>query len=584
TGNIRQFSLKGTASGSNIVARGNTVGSFTADYDWINALTPQSQVRVDAQARTVSAAGFNLDSVAAKLTYHKPNGTLQLVVSQDDQRTYAADAAFTLDKIRNELTLNNLKLQFDTSVWASTRAAALHWGQAGIDVQNLELRNGANGRIYVNGFVPKQGNANLDIALDNVNVEDVISLTQSGINARGLVSINIHATGTLENPQFKGVFGATDLVYNGTAVPEVHGDLDYANQTLSGRAEAMRPGGQPFLVAEGTVPINLALSGVTGSRFPDNRQIALNITADSLPLDMVPALDGYIANMRGKVTSSFKLAGTLNHPVLTGQFNIHQGQARVVLAGITLNGIEASIRMLGDTVVIDSIAASNRGRIILTGGIGLQSLTQPSFDLRLVTQNAELLHNEHGQMRVISNLTMIGPFKDPHIAGDVRLREGVIYIPPSENKNLIGSGDPALFNVLDTAVMADRELFPAQSPFLANLRMDVNLRVDRDVFVRSREANIEVYTEDPMELHVNRAKESLVIDGVLLTERGEYTFMTRRFNVKRGSATFVNTSEINPTLQAQAEYEVNQPNREQITIQVVVGGTLKSPNIPLTSD
>src|SRR6185436_2387694 len=303
--------------------------------------------------------------------------------------------------------------------------------------------------------------------------------------------------------------------------------------TLSGRAEAMRPGGQPFLVAEGTVPINLALSGVTGSRFPANRQIALNITADSLPLDMVPALDGYIANMRGKVTSSFKLAGTLNHPVLTGQFNIHQGQARVVLAGITLNGIEASIRMLGDTVVIDSIAASNRGRIILTGGIGLQSLTQPSFDLRLVTQNAELLHNEHGQMRVISNLTMIGPFKDPHIAGDVRLREGVIYIPPSENKNLIGSGDPALFNVLDTAVMADR-----------------------DVFVRSREATIEVYTEDPMELHVNRAKESLVIDGVLLTERGEYTFMTRRFNVKRGSATFVNTSEINPTLQAQAEYVV----------------------------
>ena len=179
---------------------------------------------------------------------------------------------------------------------------------------------------------------------------------------------------------------------------------------------------------------------------------------------------------------------------------------------------------------------------------------------------------------------MVGPFKDAHVTGDVRLRRGVVYIPQSENKNLVGSGDPALFNVIDTAVMADRELFPTQSPFLANLRMDVNLSVDRDVFVRNTEANIEVYTEEPMALHVNRAKESLVIDGVLLTERGEYAFMTRRFNVKRGSATFVNQSEINPTLQAQAEYEVNQPNREQITIQVVVGGTLKSPNISLTSD
>jgi hypothetical protein len=215
-----------------------------ADYDWINARTPQSQVRVDAQARSVSAAGFDLDSVGAKLTY--PSRTaLQLVVNQDNSRTYAADAAFTLDKIRNELKLNNLKLQFDTSVWASTRVAALHWGQAGVDVENLELRNGANGRIYVNGFVPKQGNANLDIAVDNLNVGDVIALTQSGINAKGLVSLNVHATGTLENPQFKGAFGATDLLYNGSAVPEVHGNVDYANQTLTGRAEAMRPGGSP---------------------------------------------------------------------------------------------------------------------------------------------------------------------------------------------------------------------------------------------------------------------------------------------------------------------------------------------------
>jgi hypothetical protein len=59
TGNIRNFSLQGTASGSNIVARGNTVGSFVADYDWINARTPQSQVRVNAKAIELNAAGFS---------------------------------------------------------------------------------------------------------------------------------------------------------------------------------------------------------------------------------------------------------------------------------------------------------------------------------------------------------------------------------------------------------------------------------------------------------------------------------------------------------------------------------------------
>ena len=114
--------------------------------------------------------------------------------------------------------------------------------------------------------------------------------------------------------------------------------------------------------------------------------------------------------------------------------------------------------------------------------------------------------------------------------------------------------------------------------------MDVNLRVDRDVFVRSREANIEVYSDGDLGVHVNRAKQTLVLDGVLLSERGEYTFMTRRFTIKRGSATFINSTELNPTLQATGEYLVRQPNREAINIQIVVGGTLRSPNISLTSD
>ncbi len=584
TGNIKNFSVKGTASGSNIVARGNTVASFTADYDWINARTPQSTVRVNAQARAVRAAGFDLDSVGAKLTYHKPNGTAEIVVNQDNSRTYSANAAFTLDRIRNELKLNNLRLQFDTSVWASTRVAALHWGQAGVDVDNLELHNGAKGRIYVNGLVPKQGSANLDIAVDNLNVGDVTALLQSDITARGLISLNVHATGTLDNPQFKGAFGATDLVYNGTAVPEVHGNVEYANQTLTGHAEAMREGKQPFLIAEGTVPINLAITGVTGSRFPSNRQVALNINADSLPLDLIPQFSSYVSNVRGRASGSFKVGGTLNKPRLTGRFALHDGQARVVPAGINLNQIEASIRMLGDSVVIDSVAANNKGRMILTGEIGLGSVTAPSFDLKLRTDNAQVLNNNRGELRVSANLAMVGPFKEAHVTGNVRIHEGVIYIPPPDNKNLVAAGDPALFSVLDTAVMADRELFPSQSPLFANLRMDVNLRVDRDVFVRSLEANVEVYSDGDLGVHVNRAKETLVLDGVLLSERGEYTFMTRRFTIKRGSATFINSTELNPTLQATGEYEVRQPNREAINILIVVGGTLRKPNISLTSD
>jgi hypothetical protein len=83
TGNIKNFGLKGTASGENIVARGSSAQKFVASYDWTNALTPQSRVDVDVSAKKLLASGFDLDSVHAKVNYKKPNGTAEVTVVQN---------------------------------------------------------------------------------------------------------------------------------------------------------------------------------------------------------------------------------------------------------------------------------------------------------------------------------------------------------------------------------------------------------------------------------------------------------------------------------------------------------------------
>ncbi|MEP6508272.1 MAG: hypothetical protein ABJC63_08595, partial [Gemmatimonadales bacterium] len=144
TGNIKNFGLRGTASGQNIVARGTVVGKFASQYDWTNALTPQSHVDVDVGATKLLAAGFDLDSVHAKIGYQKPQGTAEVTVVQNDKDVYSANADFLLNKVGNELRLNRTQLRFDSTVWASTRPSTIHWGTAGVDIDNLELRNSAN--------------------------------------------------------------------------------------------------------------------------------------------------------------------------------------------------------------------------------------------------------------------------------------------------------------------------------------------------------------------------------------------------------------------------------------------------------
>jgi translocation and assembly module TamB len=310
----------------------------------------------------------------------------------------------------------------------------------------------------------------------------------------------------------------------------------------------------------------------------------LAIRADSLPLDMIPQINQYVTNMRGTIASNFKVGGTLSRPEVTGQFLFQNAEARVVPVGINLKQINGSIRMLKDTVVVDSVVAYSEGRIAITGGLGIGSMRNPSFDIKATANRALVLDNDKGRLLASTNLSIVGPFNAPYVSGGLRILDGVLMIPESDGKKIVADKDPALFSVLDTAVASNREIFPTQSPLLANLRMDVNLRVDRDVFVRSRDANVEVYSDGDLAIHVNRAKQSLIFDGVLLSERGEYRFLTKRFEIKRGSATFINIDQLNPTLQVTGAYEVRLPSREAINIRILIGGTLLNPRISLESD
>ena len=143
----------------------------------------------------------------------------------------------------------------------------------------------------------------------------------------------------------------------------------------------------------------------------------------------------------------------------------------------------------------------------------------------------------------------------------------MIYAPEPTGRHLIGAGDPALFNVLDTALRRDRDLFPAQSPLLANLRVDVALSVKRNTWVRNREANVEIYTDDPVTIHDEQ--QAFALTGVVTTDRGEYNFLSKRFQIKRGSAMFIGSPDLNPTLQITGEYQVEVASRGALNIRVV---------------
>ena len=584
TGSIRTFDMTGTASGRNLVAFGSSVSAITANYGWQNALTPQSRVNAQASAVNVVAAGFQLDTVAFTSAYAKPNGNLQLVIHQDSNVVYNATAQFTLDKDHDELRLDDLRLRFDTTLYASAGPSTIHFDSSGLTIDKFDIRSRTGGRVYVNGTIPTTGPANLEVNIVQFEISNATALLQSDIPARGLVSVAARIRGTRAAPDVSGAFGVERFSYRGHAAPEVHGTLSYANQTLQTKFNAGAEGKTPVLFASGTVPINLAIAGVTGSRIPPDRTISATIDADSLPLELIPQVTDVVSNLGGRALAKFTIGGTVNNPDVNGRVTLWNGTARVTPLGVVVNNVASNIRFVHDTVIVDSLVARSNGTVRLSGGIGLKNLAAPSFALKLAARDARVIDNDMGSLFVNANIAVNGPFNNVDVTGFAHILRGVLYMPESNGKTLVGSGDPALYAVLDTNSAAMRELFPAQSPLLANLRMDVALMVDRDVFVRSAAANVEVYTDNPLRISVNNAKQSFLVDGILLSDRGEYRFQSRLFQIRQLSATFTNTPGLNPILQVTGEYDVQLPTREAIAIRIVISGTLDQPKIALESD
>ena len=585
SGNLYDFDLRGNARGENVALRGHFVRKFTSDYAWTNARTANAKFAVGVDADSLMVSGFALDAVKGRISYDKPGGHVDLVVMQDSLRDYQLNADYVLASQRNELRVGNLRLRLDTALWVSPRPSTINWGGPGVRVTDFELRNRGNGRVYANGLLPTEGVASFTLAVDNFPVGNFVDLLQSDLGLKGNVDLSGSMSGTLKNPTFRGAFAIVQGEYQGTTLPDLRGRFGYADRELVTHVDALRNGGAAMATIDGRFPVNLALSGVTGKRLID-APMSVDLAGDSLPIELIPHFTDVVSDMRGQVAGRIAMRGRLDRPTLTGALSIANTSLTVTASGMHVDEVHGIVRMANDVVSFGSetepITGFAQGPVSLRGAINVGDWREPTFDLYAFGEHAEVLNNKWGKLRADLGLALKGPVKSPYLSGQVTVTDGVILAPEPTGKHVIGAGDPALFNVLDTAMVSERDLFPARSAMLGHMRVEVAVAVNHDTWVRNQDANVEIYTEYP--LRVNVANGQLNLTGAVSTERGAYTFLSKRFEITRGSAMFIGSREINPTLQVTGEYQVTEGTGNALDVKVLIGGTLRRPRLSLESD
>ena len=585
-GNVKRLDADARLGVQGLVARGSTVRQGRAEIRWVNGLTPSGAIVAAAHVDTVVAAGFALDSVDVRATYQQSQGTVALAINQDHQTDYQLTARYRLALDERELMLDRAALRFDSTTWHTTQPGVVRWSPRGVRVEHVDLTNGPVGRIYMDGLLPSSGPADLELLVREFPIQSITSLLQSDVNAAGLLSLAARLTGTAERPLLEGSVGVANAHYGGRLMPALRAQLRYADETMATTAEALDAiNGAVIARVEGTVPLNLALS-TTAPRMPD-RPMALRLTADSLPLDVIPSFTDAITDAGGAAAAAVLIAGTVKEPQVAGAIGLDRGRMRLAANGVLYTDMGARIRLTRDTVFVDSLLARSGGSVRATGLVGIENVRAPVFDLFLAADGAQVLANDYGDVFADARLAMRGPFDGVYISGTLNVASGVIYIPESTGRQVIAADDPTLFAVVDSSAGSETELLPTRSPLLDNLLVNVNVTVARDTWVRNRDANVELFTPEetgPLQFSLDQRQKQLVLDGVVSTERGEYSFAGRRFQLTQGSVVFIGTPDINPNLQLTGQIPVQLASQAAVNIRVLVGGTLKNPRVTLESD
>lgn len=581
---------------------GVRAGAGRLDFTAAELTGSAPAVGLDFAFDTLGAAGFAFERVEGRAEHlgagEEGEGSVSATLVQDPRRDYRFRAGYTIEVDDRELRLERMTLRFDTVRWASSRPGRIRWGPGGVEVDSLELRTGGEGRIFVDGRFAggeddrRPGRAAADSVLVEVEalpLSHVLGVIQDTVAVSGMLAGRVSVRGPVERARMSGRASLTRAAYGETPLPSTHlraeyvpGELDVGLRLLRPPSYARGEEADTLARAEATAAVDLFRSGTEASG-----ALEASIRADSLPLESLPLFTDAVDQVRGRMRGRVDVGGTVDEPEVEGRIDVDVGQVRVVWPGVVVRDLVGTLDVDARSVRIDSLRAlSGGGAIRLAGGAEWAGSAGPRLDLSLTAEDARVLDNRIGEnVRVDAELAARGRYDSLAVNGRVRVREGILTVPEIR-REVVDLQEPLPQRAL-ASMPVDPELAPEPSPLLEGLRMEVDLEVSRNTWVRADQGTSEIYTPeggDPFLIRYERAAGGIVLDGILHADRGEYRFAGRRFDITTGTATFLASHQVDPLLGLTAVHEVPRPGREALSIQIHVGGRLYDPRITLSSN
>ncbi len=583
-GGFESFDVEGSLDFQDLRYTTDFVESGSLTFSAVNL--PGADRRIQGLLRTdsVDVRSLSFSGTDVEVEMGSSDGRVRVVSRRREGDEYRARGTFALDTLDGGIVnLDELTFGFDTVQWNLGGPTSFRWNSRGVRVRDFRLIRPGVGfmRIRADGFIPRQGEGDFVLDIERLDLARLARVVQLEERLQGLVDVALTLTGSPDDPRVEGSVAGRNLRYGEIELTRLDSELGYRDQTLTGRVSA-REGTRESLSLTGTFPLDLRVD-TREPRVPEE-PVDLTLQVDSFPAELALSPIRALERVEGTLSGEVRFAGTPRELEPSGELRLVRASADFPALGVRHTDIEATLGLSPDaTVEVDGSLRSG-GTARVTGTVTLDPLTNPRLDLRVEPRNFLAVNRRDVRASVSGWLDVAERYLRPTATGELTVEEGVLFVEElARSTEVVDLADPAFFDVVDTTLVTLQPIIRAsRNPFMQNLRLDVDLSMERGSWLRGKDLNVEMAGQ--LDVYWDRTERDLALAGDLQAVRGVYAVLGRQFQVQEGTVSFLGTPGINPNLDIEALNRLRTFEGERLDIVASVEGTLLSPRVSLSSN
>ncbi|MFQ5678518.1 MAG: translocation/assembly module TamB domain-containing protein [Gemmatimonadota bacterium] len=586
-GNLRAFSF-----GGRLAIRGGGYGPYAADslHARLDVRDPRTldSLVLNVVGWNAVARGLAVDSLSLRLERRGEGPSrVRFFAARDTSFEIASRAGLEWSERQRGAALEELRLRTAGHTLTLGRPATLVYGDSGLVVRDLLITGDHGEFLAVGGRIARRGPAELGLEFRNLHVAELLRSVPGAPELSGTLSGSLDVGGTARAPRMQGDLRVEQPGLGQITYPLLVGSARYADRKVTGELRLGEAG--ELLRARGELRADLALVDVE-RRLPEDA-FDFRVRADSMPLKIVELLSSGLRRVEGGLRGEVRVNGKPGEPRLSGTAWLEGGEAWLPELGIRLRRVTGRATFQGSEARLDSVTlySSEGGRAEVRGTVGLAHLRDPSLNLGISARQLQAIARRRMSFQASGEAKLTGTYRAPRLTGAVRLLNGEVREEEFlRTQTIVDLTDPDVYALIDTTVVSERRLLErVQNPFMRNLKLEMELAIGPDLWLRSDVLNVELEGEG-LDLRMDRAAESIVGFGTVRLIRGRYVFdrfppYRQSLQLAEGTLEFVGEPGLNPSLQIAAEYRT-RTDQGPVTVRVLIGGTMRQTELTLESE